>query len=126
MTEKEQFRNIINFTYKCYKYQRSQPSTSLKSTLVNFRPPKHNFVHITLNDEYKDVGKYSFKPIKHPKTIEPCLSFPSFSYLGVIAVDYDEKVINEVAFKRVLLKIPSCIEDRTPEDLEVFIGKLLK
>jgi hypothetical protein len=44
----------------------------------------------------------------------------------VIAVDYDEKVINEVPFKRVLVKIPSCPEDRSPEDLENYVNKLIK
>lgn len=46
--------------------------------------------------------------------------------MGVADVAYDEKVINEVAFQRVLLKIPSCIEERSAEDLENFVNKFLK
>jgi len=97
----------------------------LLSSLKNFKSLKHNCVHLSHMDEYKDVGKFSFQPFKHPKTVEPCLSFPSFMHLSVIAVDYDEKVVNEVPFKRVLLKIPSCTEETSSEALEAFINKLV-
>ena len=40
-------------------------------------------------------------------------------------MDYDEKIVNQVSFKRVLLKIPACFEDRSDNDLEIFVNKFV-
>lgn len=73
--------------------------------------------------EYQDVGKHSFLPKLLPGIELPCVDFPSLRWIGAIAVDYDEKVINRVAFKRVLIKIPAAPEDNHPDKLELFVNK---
>ena len=51
------------------------------------------------------------------------MDFPSLRWIGAIAVEYDEKVINRIAFKRVLIKVPNAPEDNNSEKLEAFVNK---
>lgn len=61
-----------------------------------------------------------------PGLQQPCVDFPSFKWLSVASIIYDKKVVNKVPFKRVILKIPSCIEDQAPDNLEVFVSNYVK
>jgi hypothetical protein len=81
---------------------------------------------MALHFDYQDVGKHSFLPRLLPGLQQPCLDFPSFKWLNVADITYDEKVINKVSFKRVLVRVPSCIEDRSDEDLEAYLGRFVK
>jgi hypothetical protein len=72
------------------------------------------------------VGKHSFLPKLQPGVVQPCPDFPSLKWIGTNAVTYDTKVINKVEFKRVLIKIPSCMEDKSNDRLEDFVEKLAK
>lgn len=76
--------------------------------------------------DYQDVGKHSFLPKLLPGVQLPCIDFPSLKWLGVASVSYDTKVINKVPFKRVLVNIPSCMEERSTEDLERFVYKFVE
>jgi hypothetical protein len=53
------------------------------------------------------------------------VDFPSLKWLGVQSLSSDEKVINKVPFKRMLVKVPSCIEERSNPDLEAFVYKFI-
>lgn len=64
------------------------------------------------------MGKHSFLPKLLPGIRLPCIDFPSIRWLGATAADYDEKVINRVAFKRVLVRVPPAPEDNNSERLE--------
>jgi len=79
-----------------------------------------------LTYDYQDVGKHSFLPRLLPGVVQPCPDFPSIKWIGANAIDYDVKVINRVEFKRVLIRIPSCMEDKSNEKLEDFVNKLAK
>ena len=76
--------------------------------------------------DYQDVGKHSFLPKLLPGLKEPTVDFPSFKWLSINSIEYDEVEINKVGFKRVLLKVPSCMEERSNEDLEAFVNKFIK
>lgn len=80
---------------------------------------------ITLHDEYKDVGRHSFSSKIHQGAQVPHYDFPSFKWLGVNSFEYDTKVVNGVPMKRILVKIPSCLEEQTDEELEKFIYKFI-
>jgi hypothetical protein len=43
--------------------------------------------------------------------VSPNIDYPSFKWLGVQHIDFDEKVINQVPFKIVLVRVPSCKEE---------------
>ena len=58
--------------------------------------------------------------------LQPCPDFPSIKWIGANSVDYDTKVINKIEFKRVLIKIPSCMEDKSNEKLEEFVQRFAK
>ena len=81
---------------------------------------------VELHYEYQDVGKHSFLPKLSPGIQQPCVDFPSFKWINAVDITYDEKVVNRQSFKRVLIKIPSCIEDRSDEDLESYVNKFVK
>jgi hypothetical protein len=72
------------------------------------------------------VGKHSFLPKLLPGIQIPCYDFPSLRWTGAISVGYDEKVINKVPFKRVLIKVPPAPEDNNSEKLEAFVNKFAK
>lgn len=66
---------------------------------------------MTIHDEYKDVGKHAFSSKIHPGAQVPNCDFPSFKWIGVNSIDIDVKVVNRVPMKRILVKIPSCMEE---------------
>ena len=74
---------------------------------------------ISYHDEYKDVGKHSFSSKLHSGVQVPCCDFPSFKWLGVNSFEYDTKVINGVPMTRVLVKIPSYMEEQTDEEFKI-------
>jgi hypothetical protein len=76
--------------------------------------------------DYQDVGKHSFLPSLLPGITLPCVDFPSFKWIGATHIDYDEIVVNKVAFQKVNIRIPSCFEDRSNQDLEAFIYRFIK
>ena len=67
------------------------------------------------------MGKHSFSSKLHPNVTVPCCDFPSFKWLGVNSIEYDTKVVNGVPMKRLLVKIPSYIEESSPEAFEKYI-----
>jgi hypothetical protein len=85
-----------------------------------------NLASMKLIFDYQDVGKHSFLPRLLPGVIQPCPDFPSLKWIGTNAIEYDTKVINKVAFKRVLIKIPSCMEDKSNQKLEEYVERLAK
>ena len=95
------------------------------SSIKKLKSLAANYASVELLFDYQDVGKHSFLPGLLPGVQLPCFDFPSLKWLGAQDVTYDEKVINKVAFKRVLVKVPSCIEDRSSDDLEKFVAKFV-
>jgi hypothetical protein len=81
----------------------------------------YDYVSSKIHSEYSDVGKYSFTSTLDKKVIVPCYDFPSFKWLNVINIEYEEVLINKVPFKICLAKIPSCKEESNPEELEKFV-----
>ena len=80
---------------------------------------------MTFHDEYKDVGKHSFVAKLDPRVVLPNTDYPSFKWLNVNSFEYDTKVINGVPMKRILVKVPSCTEDNSPEEFERYIYKFI-
>lgn len=72
------------------------------------------------------MGKYQFEAKLLKGLKQPCHDFPSFTYLNIQEVSYDEKVMHEVAFQRVLLKVPPTREDVATEYLENFVNSFIK
>ena len=56
----------------------------------------------------------------------PTKNFPSFKWLDIEEVTYDSKYVNRVSFQRVLIKIPSCKEEYSSEDLEDYVYNVAK
>jgi cbb3-type cytochrome oxidase cytochrome c subunit len=98
----------------------------LKSHLSNLKDIPYNYVSVVKEKDYGDFTKSTFKPILAPNTICPQVDYPSFQWLNVNELEMDTKVINKVAFKICLVKIPQCIEDTTPQKLEEFAYKFVK
>lgn len=65
--------------------------------------------------DYGDVGKHSFEPKILDGVVIPSLGYPSFSYLNVTEIDFDEKYVGKTCFNIVLVRIPPCEADYTPE-----------
>lgn len=121
------FRNTISFRYRSYNYDEqikvSGEKLTLKSTLKIFQDLPYNLVSSTIHSEYEDVGKHSFVPKLLRNVIIPEPNFPSFLWAQVMSITYDEKIINHVPFKRVLLKIPQVLEDtKDSEYLETVVS----
>ena len=64
------------------------------------------------------MGKHSFLPRLLPGVQLPCVDFPSIRWLGATDADYDEKIINKIRFKRVLVRVPPAPEDNNSDKLE--------
>ena len=123
-------RNQISFKYRSCRYDKGSKlrgtQDQLESTIKFFQSLPYNHVEVTLHSEYEDVGKHSFTASFLRGVIIPDPCFPSFTWAQIRFVEYDEKVINHVPFKRVLLKVPKCIEELTPENLETFVDSYVK
>lgn len=116
------------FYFKKFKYDKElkkQAKRELSSSIKKLKSLQANYATVELLYDYQDVGKHSFLPKLLAGVELPCVDFPSLKWLGVQNVTYDEKVINKVAFKRVLICVPSCMEDRSTEDLEKFVNKFV-
>jgi hypothetical protein len=51
----------------------------------------------------------------------PCCGYPSFKQLNVTNVTFETIVIHKVQFKKLLVRIPQCIEETQPEKLEEYL-----
>ena len=125
MAEEDVKRNKVYFEFKKYKYGGDNLGT-LPSPLGKLEALKDNYVTVEVVSEYRNVGQYSFKPELLPGVQWPSIDFPSLKWLGANSVTYDEKVINQVPFQRVLVRVPSCLEDQASEELEAFVYKFAK
>lgn len=76
--------------------------------------------------EYSKVGHHSFEPRLLPGVVTPSVGFPSFTYLNVTEIDFDDKYIGKTCFGRVLVRIPPCEEDYSPEELDKFVKEFVK
>lgn len=72
------------------------------------------------------MGKHSFEPKILDGVVIPSLGYPSFSYLNVTEIDFDEKYIGKTCFNIVLVRIPPCEADYTPEVLEKTLKQFVK
>lgn len=132
LSEDDKIRNTITFSYKQYTYDPLFKKNSvirplpLQSSLPSFENLEYNYVRMEMIDDYEKVGKFAFKPELLKGLRQPCIDFPSFTYLGVQEIGYDEKILHEVSFQRVLLKIPQAREDTATEYLEKRVNDFLK
>lgn len=130
--EDDNKRNQIYFYFKKFRYDHklkkksATPQEPLVSTIKKINSLPNNLASVELLFDYQDVGKHSFLPKLLPGLIQPCVDFPSFKWINVVNITYDIKNINKVDFKRVLVKIPQCMEDRSNEDLEKYVNKFVK
>jgi hypothetical protein len=58
--------------------------------------------------------------------VTPNIDYPSFKWMGVQHIDFDEKVINRVPFKIVLVRVPSCKEEQSNDELEKLVYDFAK
>lgn len=60
----------------------------------------------TFDEDYAEVGKFSFESKILNGVQTPCPGFPSFKYLNVTEIEYDSVVVNKRNFDVVMVKIP--------------------
>ena len=118
-SQKDSDRNKWTFCYHNYIYDSSQDSSGpLLSTLTNLKALPHNHTKQFLNTDYKHVGESSFTPTLLPGCVTPCVGYPSFKQLNITLMTFETIVVRKVQFKKMLVKIPQCIEETQPEKLE--------
>jgi len=54
------------------------------------------------------------------------VDYPSFKWLNAQEIEYDVKVINHVLFKCVVVRVPSCPEEESSEEMERFVSRFVK
>eukprot|EP00347_Sterkiella_histriomuscorum_P002677 403367227 len=119
LSDYENVRNSTKFEYVGYLYELQEEQAILESSLQKFESIKNN-LKTTIFQEYKNVGKHSFTPQLHPNIVLPCPSFPSFKWLNVQRLEFESVHIQQVAFKRALVVIPSSEYEQSTDDLKYF------
>ena len=125
-TDKEIARNAWTFSYHDYTYLPAKEPKTLTSTLTGLKPLTYDNTQVKLIDEYASVGDNSFVSKLLPGCISPSPGYPSFKQLNIIDIEYENVVVRKVQFKKLLVKIPQCIEETQPESLEEYLWKLAK
>jgi 5'-3' exonuclease len=110
----EQHRNTVSFIFKSFIYDPTIPKAELKpleSAIKKMKTLEYSYIREESHTDYENVGQMSFQSQLMQGVVVPNIDYPSFKWLGVQHIDFDEKVINHVTFKIVLVIVPSCSEE---------------
>jgi hypothetical protein len=127
--DKDVARNKWSFSYYAYKYDsklKNGPQNILKSTLTNLGDLNYNHSSVKMVDDYASVGEMAFESKLLPNVVQPCVGYPSFKQLNIIDFEFENVNVRKVNFRKMLVKIPQCVEETQPEILEKYLWNLSK
>lgn len=130
----EQKRNANSFVYPAFKFEEHKAKAKdpaemveLKSTLTSMLPLANDCTTSWLQEEYQHVGQqqgFLAKLLPGVKTPQP--GFPSLQWMGVQKLDFVEGRTWARMYRKAMVKMPQCKEDRDPKEFDKYLESFKK